>query len=202
MTSGRLDWVCIGAQKAGTTTLFRVLRQHPRLLIPPGKEDPLFDREVSAAEVERYLEERFAGAPAGVRCGTVTPPYMSSRTTAARLHRFAPDARVVVLLRDPVSRAFSHYRMSVRRGIENRSFSEAIGAQLESLDRGAAIDVDSETATYVERGRYGHILAPWWELFGPEGIHVELLADLNARPAEVFGRVQCFLGVEPLREHA
>src|SRR5438046_901440 len=91
VTRGRLDWVCIGAQKAGTTTLFRVLRQHPEILIPPGKEDPLFDREVSADEVERYLAERFARTPSGVRCGTVTPPYMSSPTTAARLHRFAPD---------------------------------------------------------------------------------------------------------------
>ncbi|MBV8462023.1 MAG: sulfotransferase [Acidimicrobiales bacterium] len=196
-TGGRLDWVCIGAQKAGTSTLFRILRDHPDLCIPPGKEDPLFHHEVTDAAVDAYLAERFAGAAPNVRCGTVTPHYMSSPETAARVHRFAPGTRVVALLRDPVERAFSQYRMSVRWGKETRSFDAAVEAQLDDLDQEVPVDANSEVDTYVLRGLYGLILTPWFELFGSEHVHVEFTTDLDARPTEVLSRVHRFLGVEP-----
>ncbi|MHB8464500.1 MAG: sulfotransferase family protein [Acidimicrobiales bacterium] len=193
----RLDWVCIGAQKAGTSTLFRLLREHPQILIPPGKEDPIFDREVTASEVDAYLEERFADIASTIQCGTVTPHYMSSPDTAGRVSRFAPSARIVVLLRDPVERAFSHYRMSVRRGLETRSFGAAVDEQLRAFEGNETIDADSETATYVERGRYGHLLSAWFDHFAPEQIHVEFTAELDAHPGDVLRRVHRFLGVEP-----
>jgi hypothetical protein len=196
--TARLDWVCIGAQKAGTSTLFRLLREHPRVQIPEVKEDPLFDRDVGPQEVQAYLSERFGGADPGAKCGTVTPQYMSSPLTAARVHASAPGAKIVVLLRDPVERAFSHYRMSVRRGLEARTFAEATRSQTSTLAGGSLPDPDSETETYVYRGCYGAILAPWYELFGSANVQVELTEDLETEPAAVTTRVQSFLGLPPV----
>lgn len=193
-----LDWLCIGAQKAGTSTLYRLLRDHPELYVPPGKEVPIFDRDATPAELDAYTAEHLpAEARAGRRAGTVTPQYLSDPATAARVHGHLPGARIVAILRDPVERARSQHRMSVRRGIEERSFAEAAGAQVRAIERGEAIDPDSETDTYVGRGLYGRLLAPWYERYGPDRVLVVWTADLDADPAATVLAVQRFLGVEP-----
>lgn len=195
-TRGRLDWCCIGAQKAGTSSLYRLLRDHPQIRIPSSKEDPIFDREVTVAEVDAYLDERFAD-PGEARCGTVTPQYLSAPDTAARMHAFAPDARIIALLRDPVTRALSHYRMSVLRELETRPFDEAVADQLVALQGAREIDLYSETDSYVVRGNYAWLLAGWYELYGADRILVLFADDLDQRTADTVARAQAFLGVEP-----
>lgn len=194
-TRGRLDWCCIGAQKAGTSSLYRLLRDHPQIRIPSSKEDPLFDVEVTAAQVQAYLDDRF-GDPGEARCGTVTPQYMSSPDTARRMHSFVPDARIIVLLRDPVTRALSHYRMSVLRELETRSFDDAVADQLAALRGAREVDLYSETDSYVVRGNYAWLLAGWFELYGAERILTLFAADLDNKTIETVQRAQQFLGVD------
>lgn len=189
------SWCCIGAQKAGTSTLFDLLKRHPDLFIPPDKEVPLFHRSYTEAELAQYLTHHFPAAEVGQRkAGTVTPQYMSSPDTAARLHRSFPYARIIVLLRDPVTRAYSHYRMNIRRGLETRSFSVAVGGQ---LDQPTTLDPDNEVNTYVQRGLYGSILAPWFDLYGSHDIHVVFTADLEHDQQGVLCSIHQFLGVAP-----
>jgi hypothetical protein len=195
--TGRLDWCCIGAQKAGTSTLYRLLRDHPQIVIPPSKEDPIFDNDVSEAEVREYLDSRFAGAPAAARCGTVTPQYMSAPDTAARLHRFAPDALIIALLRDPVTRAYSHFQMSTLRGLETRPFAAAVHDQLATLEAGRLPDLYSETDSYVVRGNYAWLLGAWYARYPPERVLVVFNDDLDRDTEATVERVQRFLGVDP-----
>lgn len=192
---GRLDWCCIGAQKAGTSSLYRLLRDHPQLRIPASKEDPLFDVEVTPEQVRDYLDSRF-GNPGDRLCGTVTPQYMSSPDTAGRLHKYAPDAKIIVLLRDPVTRARSHYKMSVLRQLETRSFEDAVADQVARLRAGTAIDLYSETDSYVVRGNYAWLLSDWFELYGPDRILVLFADDLDRRTVESVAKVQSFLGID------
>lgn len=195
MSPGRLDWCCIGAQKAGTSTLYRLLRDHPQIVIPPSKEDPIFDADATAEQVRAYLDARFADA-GDARCGTVTPQYLSDPATAARMHAFAPNARIIVLLRDPVKRALSHFQMSKLRGLETRSFDDAVADQLATLESGNTLDLYSETGTYVVRGNYAWLLTDWYKLYGAENILVVFNDDLDADPVGTVARVQRFLGID------
>jgi hypothetical protein len=73
-----LHFLVIGAAKSGTTTLFELLRQHPQLYLPPGKEDPFFSRATSFENGwDAYVRRSFAAAPAASLCGTATPEYMA-----------------------------------------------------------------------------------------------------------------------------
>ncbi len=195
---GHLDWVCIGAQKAGTSTLYRLLRDHPEIRIPPDKEVPIFDREVTDAEVDAYMAGHFAGATE--RCGTVTPHYMFSPEIADRMRRYVPDALIIALLRDPVTRAFSHYRMNVRRGHEVRTFDDAVSAQIAAWDSGSAEDPHSEVDTYVRRGHYAPLLTRWFEQFGPARVLVLFTDDLDRSTFTAVREVERFLGVAVRQE--
>src|SRR5712691_8988709 len=106
-----LDFVVIGAQKGGTTTLFEHLRGHPELCLPADKEAPFFNRpELYSHGVEHLFSTYFPQPlPTDRLLGTVTPQYMCIAGCAQRLAVAFPECRLVVILRDPVERAYSHY---------------------------------------------------------------------------------------------
>ena len=209
-----LDFVVVGAQKSGTTTLFEYLRRHPDVYLPPGKEVPFFsDDEAWEGGWELYVRRYFATARDDEEWGSVTPQYMYgtlSRTradlaTAERPERLVPEriashspgARIVAILRDPVERAYSHYRMEVMREVEQRSFAEAVDDLLEPEQLEQSRRRFSETEAYVTNGEFGRILAPYVELFGSERVLVCFAADLADDPATTVESVARFIGVDP-----
>src|SRR5271157_2660056 len=111
MDSPGMEFLVIGAQKAGTTTLWNLLRDHPQLWLPDAKEVPFFSHtEVYEAGWESYLERLRVPAGDGALRGTITPHYMpgwhdaSTRVVAERIAGLLPEVRIVALLRDPVDR--------------------------------------------------------------------------------------------------
>jgi len=193
-----LDFVVIGAQKGGTTTLFEHLRGHPDLCLPVDKEAPFFNRpELYSRGVEHLFTTYFPQPlPAGRLLGTVTPQYMCIAGCASRLADAFPACRLVALLRDPVDRAYSHYRMAVRRGQETRSFDDAIAAMLSGP---AAIAAAQESTalgeTYVAWGEYGRVLGYYLERFERDHVLIILTDDLERDPAGVITSTLEFLGV-------
>jgi sulfotransferase family protein len=191
-----LDFVVIGAQKAGTTTLFEHLRQHPQLYIPTSKEAAFFNRpELHERGVAYFFSSFFPDAPPDRKWGTVTPGYMCDRTVPERLAAAFPNVRLIAILRDPVERAYSHFRMTTRRMEETRSFSDAISQQLASQAMAAARASRSESETYVAWGEYGRILHSYLQLFPRERLHVVLTERLEVDPAGVMQDIHQFLGV-------
>lgn len=203
MAQRRLDFIVIGAQKGGTTSLWRHLQRHPEIATPERKEAPFF----SGPEAERpgawceYLEAEFDGAPAGALLGKVTPQYMTGsehadvERIALRVSQALPQVRLIALLRDPIERAASHYGMSLLRGIERRSFEAAIQAQLDSPEARAGRRRATPTNSYVAQGEYGRVLGAYRARFPAEQLHVEMTADLGRDPAGVLDRVLEFLGL-------
>lgn len=197
----RLDFVVIGAQKAGTTALWRLLEDNPALRMPPGKEAPLFMRDDFRPELRAHLRVLFGAVPRHVRLGTVTPVYMLGEPgvpvpeVARRIHGVFPDLRLVALLRDPVERARSAHRMWVRRSGDSRSFAEMIELQLEP----AALRAQTESSgreTLVSAGEYGRILSAYLAEFPRAQLHVELTSELDRAPRDVVARVCAFIGVD------
>jgi hypothetical protein len=193
-----LDFVVIGAQKGGTTTLFEHLRGHPELCLPADKEAPFFNRpELYSQGVERLFSTYFPQPlPEGRLFGTVTPQYMCIAGCAPRLADAFPACRLVAVLRDPVERAYSHYRMAVRRGQETRSFDDAIAAMLSGPDAlAAARESTALGETYVAWGEYGRVLDDYLERFAPDQLLVTYTSDLERDPARVITSILKFLGV-------
>lgn len=197
-----LEFLVIGAQKAGTTTLWNLLRDHPELWLPDAKEAPFFSHtEVYERGWENYLERLGVPREEGVVCGTVTPHYMhgwhdaSTRTVAERIARQLPEVRLVVLLRDPVARARSQHAMAIARGREWRDAETALGESLhpDALREGRL--APNDTNSYVVQGEYGRILGEYLSFFPRAALHVELSDVLSRDPRGVVPRVLHFLGV-------
>ncbi|MGH9436648.1 MAG: sulfotransferase family protein, partial [Terriglobia bacterium] len=115
MAARRLNFFVIGAMKAGTTSLHYYLKEHPGLFLPIEKEIPFFAMdELYERGMDWYLDEFFSKAGTGQLLGTVSPPYMLNSKAAERIYRALPDVKLIALLRDPIDRAKSQYKMLVR----------------------------------------------------------------------------------------
>ena len=147
--------------------------------------------------------ERTVGAPAVV--GEASPYYLFHPLAAERAGRDLPHARIIVLLRNPVDRAFSHYRERVRHGVETLSFEEALAREPDRLrgeeerltggDRRPS--VAHEHLSYVAQGRYADPLARWLARYPLERILVLRSEEFYGDPLSAYRRVTGFLGLEP-----
>jgi Sulfotransferase domain len=193
-----LDFVVIGAQKGGTTTLFEHLRAHPALCLPADKEAPFFNRpELYARGVDTLFSTYFPQPlPEGRLLGTVTPQYMCIGGCASRLADAFPRCRLVAVLRDPVDRAFSHYRMAVRRDQERRSFDDAVADMLAGPAALAGARASTKLGeTYVAWSEYGRVLGDYLERFDRDRLLITFTSDLEQDPAGVLRSIYDFLEV-------
>ncbi|MCP3903964.1 MAG: sulfotransferase domain-containing protein [Planctomycetes bacterium] len=211
------DFLVIGAQRSGTTFLFQELSRHPAVWMPPCKEchhftarmrSSLWYRAFFLTRAARRRRERACGRP--VLVGEGTPYYLVHPAVPARVARLLPAARLVVLLRDPVERAYSHYRHEIRYGREHLSFEEALDAEprriageRERLARSRfAASPAYQQHSYVERGRYAEQLERWFAHFDRSQVLVVFSEHLYADPASTTARVEEFLGLPPGPEQA
>lgn len=123
-----------GAQKGGTTSLFTRLAQHPGLASPRVKEPHFFDQESRDWARPDYapLHAHYPAPDDRLRFDA-TPVYSFWEPAMARIHRYNPEARIILLLRDPAERALSQWRMARERGAEALSFIDAIHAEPDRL---------------------------------------------------------------------
>ena len=207
-----VDFIVIGAQKAGTTSLFEHLKRHPEISLPAGKEAPYFSHDAAYARGWKNFMTKAAFGDPSCKWGTVSPLYMvggvyeplgahdghyDERTVPSRIQEHLPDVRMIAILRDPVDRAFSHYRMMVMNGFERRSFDEAIRGLLHPAALDSSRRQPEETAGYVTWGEYGRILAGYFDVFVSEQILVIFTDELERAPERLLYRVHEFLGVTP-----
>ena len=207
MKERKLDFVVIGAQKAGTTCLYYYLRQHPELYLPFAKEAPFFDRDTRYQKGWQWCTDTFfTHARPHQLWGTVTPSYLGDKRVPGRLYEHNPECKIVVLLRDPVERALSHYRMSVRRGVENRSFTTVLDEKLAQASLSHDRDLTGENQSfnayrYVVLGEYPRLLNAYYHTFPRDKILVLFSSELYRRPRETLIRLFSFLEVDTLPAH-
>ena len=110
------DLLVLGTQKGGTSSLRRLLLDHPQLFMAATKEVHFFSKNWDRS-IDWYARH-FSNAPEGVYCGESTPFYLFHQEAPQRIHNLIPQVKLIVLLRDPVERALSQYFHSVRLGLE------------------------------------------------------------------------------------
>lgn len=175
----------IGAMKSGTTSLHEYLSVHPDIFMSDPKEPGHFAKEMTyyPKDPEWYLG-LFAGAGDARVIGESSTHYTKLPLypgVAERILEFAPDARFVYLMRDPIRRAISHYWHAVRKFDETRPILRAI----------------REDPQYLAFSDYRMQLAPYFRLFGRERVYVETFEALVADPRRVVREVLGWLGVSP-----
>jgi hypothetical protein len=200
-----LDFLIVGAQKCATTTLFEQLRVHPDIVMPLEKEVPFFTESGLGREEWAAFADHHFGPPGKRLWGKATPQYLCDPSAAERIAALMPDTKIVVILRDPIERSWSHYRMDRRRGTEDRPFADVVRdlLQPETAERNRTLPVplhedgfESESAFHVAWSEYGRSLAPYLEHFGPDQLLVLYLEDLASNPTETLDRLLVFLGLE------
>ncbi len=201
---GRLpEFLGVGVQKGGTTTLQRLLEQHPGAFLPAAKELHYFSLHYALGE--DWYREQFVEAGAQQRCGEITPYYLFHPAAAARIQALLPQARLIVLLRDPVERALSQYFHSLRLGLEPLELDLALAAESQRLAGAEAVLAAADGRhrshqehSYLARSRYEQQLQRVEALFPAEQLLVLRSEDLFAQPERVWGQVLTFLELEAL----
>ncbi|MBE7217784.1 MAG: sulfotransferase [Caulobacteraceae bacterium] len=198
MDRDRVDFLIAGVQKGGTTALHAQLQRHPALGLPDEKELHFFDDEAqdwSAPDLAAY-HARFAGLEGRARLGEATPIYLYWAPALERIARYRADMRLVLVFRDPVERAWSHWRMEKARGFDAAPFAWAIREGRARVDDPASPG-QHRVYSYVERGFYAPQLARAHALFGRERVLALRSEDLDADPGATVAQVSRFLGVAP-----
>jgi hypothetical protein len=196
------DFLVIGAQKAGTTTLHELLRRHPDVFLPACKEVHYFS--LHADRPAGWYSAHFRQARGGARCGEATPYYLFHPEAPGRIRRLLPKVRLVVLLRDPVERALSQYFHARRHGFEMLGLEAALEAEAARLE-GAEHELSTPGAThyshqkhsYMSRSRYERQLEPYRTLFPAEQLLVLKSEDLFNHPERGWHQLLEFLGLGP-----
>jgi hypothetical protein len=188
------DFLVIGAQKSGTTTLFALLRKHPKIYLPPQKEVQFFSNDTLYGKgLDWYWGANFCGKPDDCVAGEISPQYMGANVVPARIRAAMPNARLIAILRHPLARAFSHFQMSVRRGQDDRDFRDALESSISAKRVGQQL---AESRSYYQYSAYSDVLAEYLKLFRREQMLVLFQEDLERNPGEVLKAIHDFLGVE------
>jgi len=220
------NFFLVGAPKAGTTSLYYHLDQHPQIYMSPIKEPCYFASEIRperfSDEVQpqvardldalaRYLagpmlEKRpggmvlewsdylklFAGVEDQIAVGEASVWYLWSPTAPANIRAQIPEAKIVMILRHPAERAFSHHVHGVSAGWNRRPFREQIEANLRNRDQKFGFDFP-----LLELGMYYQQVKRYLATFPPENVCIGFYEQYRRKPQETFAGLLRFLGVDP-----
>lgn len=211
----RPAFLVVGAQRAGTTTLYRVLSQHPQVVRPTARKGVgYFDDHYHRGA--RWYTGHFpirclARLSHGRRAQTFESGgyYLFHPLAAERIARDLPDVKIIVMVREPVERSYSAYKHEFARGFETETFERALELEDERLEgEEDRIRRDPTYASfhhrhhaYRSRSRYSVQIDRFQELVGPERVHVADADEFFADPVAEFARVQAFLGLDTWTPH-
>ena len=196
----------VGAAKAGTTSLHRYLQQHPQIYMSPIKEPSYFASEIRAASLSPAFERRmsnslisewedylklFENMNGQAAIGEATPSYLWSATAPGAIRLRIPDAKIVMILRDPAERAFSHYLHHRAEGLTRWTFREQIEQSLRNENRKFSI-----LYPFLELGLYFQQVKRYLGLFPRENVRIYLYEEAWRRPQCLFRDLFEFLGVD------
>ncbi|MGB1548266.1 MAG: sulfotransferase domain-containing protein [Alphaproteobacteria bacterium] len=191
------DFFLVGAMKAGTTAVHSFMQKHVRIFAPKFKEPFYFlgpeeaervPPELRVATREAYLA-LYSDANPFQKKGDFSATYLWSRHAARLIHEHNPNAKIIVVLRNPIERAYSHYSAHVRDGFDRRPFRQAIEEEVEALKRGPV-----PVPQYISCGLYGSQIERYFEQFGQEAVLITFFDELTDEPLPVLEKMFAHIG--------
>tara|TARA_X000001036_G_C20692402_1_gene809863 strand:- start:4668 stop:5435 length:768 start_codon:yes stop_codon:yes gene_type:complete len=187
----------IGAQRCGTTWLSKTLDLHPEIVMatpisPEPKyflqaNDPLDDLEV-------YIQRFFPNVSDGLICGEKSTSYIEFESAASSICKLIPEAKIIVVLREPKSRAISNYQFSLDSGLEKRDINEAFINEEQTVASYKNPDLSVCPFAYLARGKYVNYLSKYLQYFPKNQIKVILFENLICNQSS-YSSILNFLGV-------
>ncbi len=197
MMAGRVGIYLAGVQKAGTTSLHGYLAAHPALAAPRVKETHFFDDEGQDWTAPDYDTFHAYFPEEAGRGFDATPITSFWPPSLGRIQRYNPAARLIIVLRDPIERAYSHWAMEQRRGAETLAFADAIRAGRARLPTSDPLRPEWRVFSYVERGFYAGQVRRALDLFPRRQLLFLDAHELRLAHAAVLTRIAGFLGLPP-----
>lgn len=191
-----LDFLVLGAQKAGTTSLHDILTRHRDIALPTTKETHFFSHVDRAAHGTQWYLDQFEDGDAVRLKGEIDPEYLYAPTAPEKIRRLTTASKFVVILRSPLDRAFSQYQMSLRRGYEQLSFAEALAQEQERLT-GDRPEFAHDHYSYASRSLYAEQIRRFLDSF-PDAAFLFIRSD--SLSGEGYEQVCAFIGTPPVRD--
>lgn len=193
------DFIIIGTQKGGTSSLFYYLNQHPAIQMSTPKEVHYYD--INYKKGIEWYKSHFPFKWSTKLAGEASPYYIFHPHAPKRLKKDLPNAKIIMLLRDPAERAFSHYKMNKKNGTEALSFEEAIDKENERLENDLKKLGENEfynaqnhrIFSYASRGQYDEQLQNWLQYFALNQMLIIKSEDFFENPEKVVKQVLEFL---------
>jgi hypothetical protein len=217
------NFFVVGAAKAGSTSVYNYLYQHPDVYMSPVKEPHYFASDMDTGhfrdnykpvmnkDLTAYLEgdmkepvfqayirewsqyiKLFKNVKNETAIGEVSNSYLYSSTAAKNIHDKIPGAKIVIILRNPVDRAFSHFIMDLRTGYTEPPFMNSLKKDMALPLKGWGV-----SNLYVEIGLYYEQVKRYMELFPQGQLHIVLFDDFKKNTAGEMKKIFSFLGVNP-----
>lgn len=196
------NFFIVGAAKAGTTSLYAYLREHPQVFMSRVKEPHFFSKVnplpeqrhivTSITSESKYLD-LFRDANGLKAIGEASPSYLWTKEAPQRIRETIPKARIIILLRDPIDRAYSHYLMDVREGFQRLPFHEAITQDFKKKEKGWGV-----SHLYIDLGLYYHQVNRYFAVFPREQVLVLKFDNLTRDSRGLLLKVAQFLGIDTL----
>lgn len=218
------NFIVVGANKGGTTSLYHYLKQHPEIYLSPIKEPHFFSKDIDVSlfsksfannklqDIQSYVDsdmhveyhaafvrdwnqyrKLFKNVNAQKAIGELSTSYLYSDVAASEIKKALGDIKIIIALRNPVQRAYSHYRMNLYTGNSNIfNFKQALLEDQEHKPK-----VWGNANLYLELGLYYEQVKRYKELFSPENIKIIFTEDMRKNSAQVIRELYDFLGVDP-----
>lgn len=216
------NYLIIGAQKSGTTSLYAYLNQHPQVVPAEKKEVHFFDLNFSkgvewyhqqfarmvksfSQKNENTIEDKQEKYISGFITGEASPYYVFHPLVPQRVYQTFPQVKLILLLRNPVDRAISHYYHEVKLGFESLSLEDAIAQEETRLKEETKKLLNEENYysfnhqhyTYLSRGKYIDQITNWLKFFPKEQLLMIKTEELDSQPNSIMNRVWEFLNLPP-----
>lgn len=199
------DFIVFGAQKSGTTSLYHYLVEHPRIAPAAAKQVDFFSHDKFHRGIDWYLSQFPSAKEEGCVTGEASPYYMFHPHAPGRIFEFDPGIKLIVILRNPVDRTYSHYQHQVRNSREPLPFEEALAREEEKLagevekmmEDGTYYSKAHRRFSYLARSRYVEQLEVWFSLFPREQMLILNSEAMFENPQPTLDAVTSFLALPP-----
>ena len=183
------NFLIIGSQKAGTTSLYRILKQHPQIFMADQKEINFFFKDEEYARGAEAYNQHFADCVNQLACGEASPGYICHPEAPARIHALLPDVKLILTVRDPIKRAISQYWDNRRHLNESHTFAQAVDLYLSD-------EYHPDEIGYFSRGVYIRYIRNYLEYFPRENMLILPFEEMISAPEDFYKRIFAFLGVD------
>lgn len=192
-----VDIIIAGVQKCGTTALHGYLCRHPQIVGGYKKELHFFDDPMVDWHRPDYAayEAMFPPREVGKKWLDASPSYFYLPQCLSRLRAYNSEVRLILLFRDPIERAWSHWAMSTQYGRETLDFDAAIRAECSRITASHPGDISYKVYAYVDRGFYGRQLARALKIFSRDQILCLASENLLKEPEATLARISTHLGI-------